>query len=115
MKTSTVLILAGAGAAILVLYTRSKSSTPASLFGAPSAATAAVGGLFSGLGSSLGKLFSSGPSSPTSVNTTQSVASSPISTGSDGGFAVSDSEIGNISSYDAQSGAVGIYGIDYGE
>lgn len=120
MKTSTALILAGAGVLILVIYSRSKS-TPTSLFGAPSTSTAAVTGLFSGLGSSLGKLFAGGPSSSSSTNTTnsistaQDVANSPIQQQSDGSFGVSNAEIGNVTGYDSQAGAVGIYGLDYGE
>lgn len=117
MKLSTGIIIGVAALAIAVVYTKSKSN-PTLIASSPS--SPAISGLFSGIGAGLTRLISPGASSSSSTNTTFSnatsaaVANSPIQdTGS--GFAVSNGEIGNIAGYDAQTGAVGVYGIDYGE
>ncbi len=114
MKTSTALILAGAG--VLVVYVISRKSTALPLTAA-NPSTSILGGLGQLLG---GAILGAGgtvraPSSPGVVTSSSSYSAPGIGSNGDSEVAIVDA--GGISSYDAQGTAdapvYGIAGLDY--
>lgn len=117
MKTSTALILAGAG--VLVVYVISRKSTALPLTAA-NPSTSILGGLGQLLG---GAILGAGgtvraPSSPGVVTSSSSYSAPGIGSNGDSEVAIVRSlDAGGISSYDAQGTAdapvYGIAGLDY--
>jgi hypothetical protein len=116
VKTSTVLIVAGAG--VLVLYVLMRKSTPL-----PAASVSGSTSLFGAAGQFLGGILSSGgmvrsASSPGAVTGTSSYSATGVGYNGDSEVAIVRSlDAGGISSYDAQGSAdapvYGIAGLDY--
>lgn len=117
MKTSTALILAGAGVVVLFVLTRKSTSLPASTFG--SSQTTLLGGLGQLLG---GAILGAGgtirtASSPGVVTSSSTYAPGVGSNGDSEVAIVRSLDAGGIASYDAQGSpdapVFGIAGVDY--
>lgn len=116
MKTSTILIVAGAG--VLVLYVVMRKSTPL-----PAASVSGSTSLFGAAGQFLGGILSGtgtvhAPSSPGAVTNSSGYMQPGIGSSGDSEVSIVKSlDAGGISSYDAQGTSdapvYGIAGIDY--
>jgi hypothetical protein len=114
MKTSTLLIVAGAGLVVVYVLTRKSTPLPATSMGAPTS-------LFGAAGQLLGGLLSGGVlRAPSSGGITNSSGYMQPGVGSNGDSEVAivrSLDAGGISSYDAQGTSdnpvYGIAGLDY--
>lgn len=117
MKTSTALILAGAGVLVVYVLTRKTTTVPLTTAGASSSVWGSLGQLLGGAILGAGGSIRSA-SSPGAVTNSSSYSSPGIGSNGDSEVAIVRSlDAGGISAYDAQGTSdapvYGIAGIDY--